>query len=144
VKQAENEARKSMVEDEPRQRAKKQMMVLLQAGQPWQEAAQIAGVQTSRSTAYRWLQQFRTTSEKRPCTMGGTGTSPRCASPSRSGWKPGVGRRPSLPSSSLQKELNTHFAVLVSITHLHRIRAAHGMVRQPAQMGKKSRPKLNS
>jgi hypothetical protein len=44
VKQAENEARKSMVEDKPRQRAKKQMMVFLQAGQPWQEAAQIAGV----------------------------------------------------------------------------------------------------
>jgi transposase len=63
VKQAENEARKSMVEDEPRQRAKKQMMVLMQAGQPWQEAAQIAGVQTSRSTAYRWLQQFRTQGE---------------------------------------------------------------------------------
>jgi hypothetical protein len=27
--------------------------------------------------------------------------------------------------------------VLVSITHLNRIRAAHGMVRLPAQMGKK-------
>jgi hypothetical protein len=75
--------------------------------------------------------------------MGGTDTLPRCTSPSESGWKPDVGRRPGLPSSSLQKELNAHFGVLVSITHLNRIRAAHGLERQPARMGKKSGSKLN-
>jgi hypothetical protein len=42
VKQAENEARKSIVEDEPRQQAKKQMMVLMQAGHGWQEAARLS------------------------------------------------------------------------------------------------------
>src|SRR5260370_14535101 len=51
------------MKDEQRSAAKKQMMVLMQAGQPWQEAARIAGVQTSRSTAYRWFQQFRTQGE---------------------------------------------------------------------------------
>ncbi len=51
---------------------------------------------------------------------------------------------PSLPSSSLQKELHVHFGVLVSITHLNRIRAAHGLERQPARMGKKSGPPLST
>lgn len=51
---------------------------------------------------------------------------------------------PSLPSSSLRKELNAHFDVLVSITHLNRIRAVHGLERRPARMGKKSAPKLST
>lgn len=59
MKQAEHEARKRMVEDEPRQRAKKQMMVLMQAGHGWQEAARLSGVRTSRSSAYRWFRKFR-------------------------------------------------------------------------------------
>jgi hypothetical protein len=51
---------------------------------------------------------------------------------------------PSLPSSSLQKELNAHFGVLVSITHLNRMRAAQSLERQPARMEKKSGPKLST
>jgi transposase len=143
VKQAEHEARKSMVEDEPRQRAKKQMMVLMQAGQPWQKAAQIAGVPTSRSTAYRWLQQFRTQGEA-ALHDGRHGHIAKMRKPIQEWLEARCRQEPNLPSSSLQKELNTHFAVLVSITHLNRIRAAHGLERQPARMGKKSRPKLNT
>jgi len=51
------------MESEQRQAAKKQMMVLMQEGYPWQEAANRAGIQTSRSSAYRWFQQFRTQGE---------------------------------------------------------------------------------
>jgi hypothetical protein len=43
---------------------------------------------------------------------------------------------PNLPISSLQKELNAHFGVLVSITPLNRFRAAQGLERQPARMEK--------
>jgi hypothetical protein len=48
---------------EEQQAAKRQMMELMQAGRSWQEAARIAGVQTSRSTAYRWWQAYRTRGE---------------------------------------------------------------------------------
>jgi transposase len=48
------------MESEQRQVAKKQMMWLMQEGYPWQEAASRAGIRISRSTAYRWFQQFRT------------------------------------------------------------------------------------
>jgi transposase len=46
------------MEDEQRQEAKRQMMILMQAGHSWQEASTLAGAPTSRSTAYRWFQQF--------------------------------------------------------------------------------------
>jgi transposase len=44
--------------------AKKQMMELMQVGYRWKEAATVAGVQTSRSTAYRWWQAYRSHREK--------------------------------------------------------------------------------
>ena len=141
--QAENEARKSIVEDEPRQRAKKQMMVLMQEGSPWQEAASRAGIRISRSTAYRWFQQFRTQGEA-GLHDGRHGHIAKMRKPIQEWLEARCRQEPSLPSSSLQKELNTHFAVLVSITHLNRIRAAHGLERQLARMEKKSGPKLST
>ena len=51
------------MESEQRQVAKKQLMVLMQEGYRWQEAASRAGIRISRSTAYRWFQQFRTRGE---------------------------------------------------------------------------------
>ena len=44
------------MKDEQRQAAKKRMMALMQEGYSWQEAARLSGIQTSRSTAYRWFQ----------------------------------------------------------------------------------------
>jgi hypothetical protein len=48
------------MESEQRQAAKKQMMVLMQEGYPWQGAASRAGIRISRSTACHWFQRFRT------------------------------------------------------------------------------------
>ena len=44
---------------EQRRAAKEQMIALMQAGHHWQEAAAQAGIQVSRSTAYRLLRQVR-------------------------------------------------------------------------------------
>lgn len=125
------------MKDEQRSAAKKQMMALMQAGQPWQEAAQIAGVHTSRSTAYRWLQQFRTRGEA-ALHDGRCGHTAKMHKPVQEWLEARCRQEPALPSSFLQKELNAHLGVLVSITHLNRIRAAQGLARQPARMGKKS------
>ena len=43
------------MEAEQRRAAKEQMMALMQTGHRWQEAAAQAGLQVSRSTAYRLL-----------------------------------------------------------------------------------------
>jgi transposase len=51
------------MEEKPEHAAKRRMMELMQLGRPWQEAATMAGVHTSRSTASRWFQQYRTRGE---------------------------------------------------------------------------------
>jgi transposase len=130
------------MESEQRQAAKKQMMVLMQEGYPWQEAASRAGIRISRSTAYRWLQQFRTYGEA-ALHDGRHGHIAKMHKPIQEWLEARCHQEPSLPSSSLQKELNAQFGVLVSITHLNRIRAAHGLERPAARMGKKSEPKLS-
>jgi transposase len=133
----------SVMNDERRQAAKKRMVTLMQEGRPWREAARLSGIQTSRSTAYRWFHQFRIRGEV-ALYDGRHGHIAKMHQPIREWLAARCREEPSLPSSSLQNELNAHFGVLISITHLNRIRVAHGLERQPAQMKKKSGPKLST
>ena len=66
------------MEEEHNHAAKGQMVSLMQAGHSWQEAATMAGVQISRSAAYRLLQKVRTESAKRAWEMAGMDTQPNC------------------------------------------------------------------
>jgi transposase len=127
---------------EQRQAAKKQMVVLMQEGYSWQEAASRAGIRISRSTAYRWFHQFRAQGEA-ALHDGRHGHTAKMHKPIQAWLEVRCREELSRPRSSLQKELHVHFGVLVSITHLNRIRAAHGLARQPARLGKKSRTKLS-
>lgn len=125
----------SVMNDERRQAAKKRMVTLMQEGRSWREAATLTGIQTSRSTAYRWFQQFRIQGEV-DLYDGRHGHIAKMHQPIREWLAARCREEPGLPSSSLQNELNAHFGVLVSITHLNRIRVVHGLERQPAQMKK--------
>ena len=140
--QGQGVKQESVIEAEPRQTTKKQMMILMQEGYPWQEAASRAGIRISRSTAYRWFQRFRTQGE---ATLhdGRHGHIAKMHQPIRAWLEARCRQEPGLPSSSLQRELNAHCGVLVSITHLNRTRAAQGLGRQPARVGKKSGSKLS-
>lgn len=51
------------MEEEQRRAAKRQMIVLMQAGHSWQEAADMAGVRTGRSAAYQLLRNVRVRGE---------------------------------------------------------------------------------
>ena len=79
------------MESEQRQTTKKQMMVLMQEGYAWQEAASRAGMRISRSTAYRWFQRFRTQGEA-GLHDGRHGHIAKMYQPSKSGLKPDVAR----------------------------------------------------
>src|SRR5260370_18273704 len=125
------------MDNEQRWKAKRQVIDLMQAGRSWQEAASEASVQISRSTAYRWFQQFRTQGEA-ALHDGRHGHIAKVHQPIQEWLEARCRQEPSLPSSSLQKELHAHFGVLVSITHLNRIRPAHALERHPARLGKKS------
>jgi len=123
------------------QEAKRQMMMLMQEGTCWQEAARRAGVQTSRSTAYRWFAAYRTQGEA--AFQDGRHGHPAKVRVPVLQWLAGRCRSaPQTASSQLQEELQEHLGVKISITHLNRIRAAHGLSRRVAGAGKKSRSVL--
>src|SRR5215471_3102788 len=113
------------MEQEQRQAAKQQMLALLQAGQSWQAAAAAAGIQVSRSTAYRWRQEARTRGEA--ALQDGRQGHPAKVLPSVLHWLELRCQVTSLVASShLQKELQEQLGVRISISHLNAIRAAYG------------------
>jgi transposase len=123
------------------QAAKRQMMELMQAGRSWQEAARIAGVQTSRSTAYRWWQAYRTRGEI-ALHDGRHGHTSKVCEPVLHWLEFRCSQAPKTPSSVIQKDLQERFGLVVSITHLNRLRASRGLARQAVRGGKNLRPKL--
>ncbi len=125
------------MEQEPRQAAKRQMLELMQAGQPWQAAAAAAGVQVSRSTAYRWLQEVRTRGEA-ALQDGRHGHTAKVLPPVLHWLESRCQGAPQIPSSQLQRELQEQLGVLISISHLNAVRAMYGWSNTAPQVGKKS------
>jgi len=79
------------MDNEQRWKTKRQVIDLMQAGHSWQEAVTEVSVQISRSTAYRWFQQFRTQGEA-ALYDGRHGHIAKVHKPIQSGWKPDVAR----------------------------------------------------
>lgn len=122
---------------EETQAAKKQMMELMQAGYQWKEAAAVAGVQTSRSTVYRWWQAYRSQGEK-ALQDGRHGHPVKAREPVLTWLESTDGQAPQASSRVLQAQLEERFGFRISITHLNRLRAAHGRVRPVRREEKKS------
>src|SRR5215471_19666046 len=125
------------MEQEQRQAAKRQLLALMQAGQSWQAAAAAAGLQISRSTAYRWLQEVRTRGEA--ALQDGRHGHPAKVRPPVLHWlESRCQASPQVPSSELQRELQEQMGVLISISHLNAVRATHGWSHSAPVTGKKS------
>jgi len=135
----ENEMGNSAIE------AKKQMMLFMQEGFSWQEAGRMAGIQTSRSTAYRWFAIFRAQGEA-ALQDGRHGHPVKVRNPVRAWLQARCQSLPSIASSSVQRELEGHFGVKISITHLNRVRAASGLSRREvsAEKNQRQQPSSNS
>ena len=126
------------MEQEQRQAAKRQMLEFMQAGQPWQTAATAAGIQVSRSTAYRWQQEVRTRGEA--ALHDGRHGHPAKVLPPVLHWLESRLQATSLvPSSQVQRELQEQLGVRISVSHLNAIRATQGWGNTITQGGKKSR-----
>src|ERR1700692_873480 len=125
------------MEKEQQQVAREQMVVLMQAGHSWLEASTIAGVQISRSAAYRLLQKVRLQGE-----MGlqdGRHGHPTKVLPPVLHWLELRCQATSLLASRhLQAELQEQLGVRISISHLNAVRAAHGWSNAASQAEKKS------
>jgi transposase len=113
------------MEREQRRTAKQQMFELTQAGLSWQEAATSAGIQISRSTAYRWLREARMPGET-PLQDGRHGHPAKVLSPVLRWLESRFQTTSSVPSSHVQRELQEQLGVLISISHLNAVRALHG------------------
>ncbi len=124
------------MEQEQRQAAKRRIFELMQAGQPWQAAA--AGIQVSRSTAYRWQQEVRTRGEA--ALQESRHGHPAKVLPPVLHWLESRLQASSLvPSSQLQRELQEQLGVRISVSHLNAVRATHGWSNAASLAGKKSR-----
>lgn len=123
--------------DEQCHTAKVQMMALMQAGHSWPEAASRAGIHPSRSTAYRWFQHFRAHGEA-ALQDGRHGHVHKVHASVLQWLQATCHATPHVSGAHLQHELYEHLGVQVSITHLNRLRAAHGLTRQGGRAGKKS------
>jgi transposase len=114
------------MEEEQNHAAKGQMVALMQAGHSWQEASTMAGVQISRSAAYRLLQKVRTQGEA-GLHDGRHGHPAKLREPVQQWLKDYCQAAPGTPSHIVQQALQNRFGVLVSISHLNATRAALGL-----------------
>ena len=126
------------MESEQQQAAKREMMELMQAGHPWQEAARRSGVAPSRSTAYRWFAAYRTQGAA-GLVDGRHGHVSKVREEVRLGLVQTCSQNPHITSHLLQQSLEKRFGLRVSITHLNRLRAASGVSRQRLPEKKTSR-----
>jgi transposase len=126
------------MEEEQNHVAKGQLVALMQAGHSWQEAATMAGVQISRSAAYRLLQKVRTQGEA-GLQDGRHGHPAKLREPVLQWLKDYCHAAPGTPSQIVQQALQKRFGVVVSISHLNATRAALGLGSRATPLWKKNR-----
>ncbi len=135
-------SKEQTMEDETRQASKRHLVALMQTGHSWQEAAAQAGVQVSRSTAYRWLQRVRAAGEA-SLTDGRHGHSAKLRPAVREFLEMTSHESPRRSSREIQARLQERFGVVVSIGHLNRFRATLTRGSSEAFGEKNSTPRLH-
>jgi transposase len=122
---------------EPDQAAKAHLVRLMQMGYPWQKAAITAGLQISRSTAYRWVQGVQSRGEA--ALLDGRHGHPTKLREVMLHWLVTACRaNPQMPSREVQAALQDQFGIHVSIGHLNRVRAQLGIGNHVGRLKKNS------
>ncbi len=118
--------------------AKEKVVTAMLYGCSWEDAARWAGVQTTRSTAYRWRPADDTRGEE-ALHDGRHGHPSKLRGAERAWVEESCRGAPDTPSRVVQAALVERFGVQVTVTHLNRIRVALGVSRRPAGGGGKGR-----
>ena len=126
------------MDKEQRRVVKTQLVTGMQEGYSWHEAAAKAGVQTSRSNAYRLWGAFRQRGET-ALSDGRHGHPIKLRGEARTYLEDACRQAPQTPSSRVQAALRERFHVNVSISQINRVRAALGVSNhsQNQEQGKK-------
>ena len=114
------------MEAEQRCAAKEQMIALMQAGHRWQEAAAQAGIQVSRSTAYRLLRLVRARG-KAAFQDGRHGHPAKLRMDERLWLENYCHTSPGTPSRVVQTAFLERFGIQISIGYLNQVRANLGL-----------------
>ena len=114
------------MQEDQRRAAKGQLIALMQAGHPWQEAAAIAGLPIGRSAAYQLLRHVRLRGEV-ALQDGRHGHLAKLREPVREWLETTCREAPQTPGHMVQAALRERFGILVSIGHLNRVRAELGV-----------------
>src|SRR5258708_10399864 len=126
------------MEAEQRRAAKEQMIALMQTGHRWQEAAAQAGIQVSRSTAYRLLRLVRTRG-KAAFQDGRHGHPAKLRTAERTWLGSSCRASPGTSSRVVQATLQGRFGIQISIGYLNQVRASLGLGRRPQAPGAPTR-----
>jgi transposase len=126
-----------MEHEEQQEVGKRQMVTLMQAGHHWKEAAQLSGVQISRSAGYRLAQKVRTQGEA-GWQDGRQGHPSKLREPVLQWLKTYCQASPETPSHVVAESLEKQFGVRMSISHLNGTRAELGLTTQSRQGRKKN------
>jgi len=126
------------MDKEQRRTAKAHVVAGMQAGHTWQAAAAQAGLQTSRSNAYRLWLAVRQRGET-ALSDGRHGHPSKLRGEARTFLEERCRQVPQTPSSTIQAALGERFNVSVSISQINRFRAALGVSNrsQNQEQGKK-------
>lgn len=114
------------MDDAQRQEAKAKLATAMVYGCFWEDAARWAGVQTSRSAAYRLRQAFCAGGEE-ALRDGRHGHPSKLRGPVRQWVEEYCRGAPGTPSRVVQTALLERFGVHVTIGHLNHVRAALGV-----------------
>jgi transposase len=122
-----------------RRTAKAQLVEEMLHGSSWQEAARGAGLQTSRTTAYRLLHRVRT---EGPGALDDQrhGHPAKLRAPVQHWLAQFCRAAPASTGRTVQTALFKQFGLSVSISQVNRLRSALGVRRRAGGVGKKSAP----
>jgi len=115
--------------------ARVQVVEAMERGLPWHEAAKLAGLQISQSTAYRLRQRMRR-GGKQALQEGRHGHPVKVRGEVREFLEATCRQTPHTPRHEIQALLAERFALTMSVRQLNRVRAALG-VSNPPQSAKK-------
>ncbi len=125
------------MEREARRNARLHLVTGMAQGQPWQEAATVAGLRTSRTAAYRLLRVVRTEGEV-ALDERRHGHPVKFREPVKAWLLAYCRDHPGTPSRVVQAALQERFGLTVSISQINRVRAALGVSHRPQGAGGKS------
>ena len=124
------------MDKQEKQKAKRVVAELMEAGYSWQEATERAGISAGRSTVYSWWKKYRKEGEG-GLVDGRHGHPAKVTAAVLRVIEEACQQNTCISSSQLQRMLQDQMQVSLTITHLNETRAAHGWSNQTAWQEKK-------